>query len=166
MILTPAQLWKKMSPEQRLAAADAFWHEGETKDGLHPQHFEAIMVIAQRLNFRQKSVRALPVDRRARHLAHLPVVSDAVITRALIAYHLAAQRPMMGAFLEALGIEHEDGLIKEETVTPPEPARLAEAATTIAGRFPAPDVTIYLNTLLTQDPDTWAGLDGLPQLSA
>jgi hypothetical protein len=155
-----------MSPEQRLAASDAFWKEGNDQDGVHAQHVEAVMLIARRLNFRPKSVQALPVERRARQLAHLPDVSDAVITRALIAYHLAAQRPLMGAFLDALGIAHEDGVIQDETVAPPDKARLAEAANALNERFPASDVTIYLNTLLTQDPDTWAGLDGLPQLSA
>ena len=33
--------------------------------------------------------------------------------RALILYHLAEQRPMMGAFLDALGIAHENGLIRK-----------------------------------------------------
>ena len=33
-----------------------------------------------------------------------------------------------------------------------------------AQQFPAEDVKVYLNTLLSQDPETWAGLAGLPQL--
>ena len=41
-------------------------------------------------------------------------MSDLLAARLLIAYHLEHQRPMMGAFLDLLGIAHEDGLIKDE----------------------------------------------------
>jgi hypothetical protein len=154
-----------MTPETRLAAAEAFWNEEAATEGLHQQHVEAIIAIARRMNFRPKSVQSLPRARRAKQLALLPDVSDTIITRALIAYHLAAERPMMGAFLDALGLKHEAGLISEEDVSPQDAAKLAAAARTIAEAFPKNAVALYLNTLLTQDPDTWADLEGLPQLS-
>ena len=72
---------------------------------------------------------------------------------------------MMGAFLDALGIAHEDGLISAEDTPPPDAAKCASASKTLAEKFPADRVALYLNTLLTQDPDTWAALDGLPQLA-
>jgi hypothetical protein len=154
-----------MTPEQRLAAAEAFWREGEEEGGVHEQHVEAVLTIARRLNFRPKSVQALSIDRRAKQLAHLPDVSDAVATRALIAYHLAHQRPMMGAFLDALGIAHENGLIPTETVPAQDPAKLKAAAESLSAGFPPADVELYLKTLVTQDPDTWGGLAKLPQLA-
>lgn len=153
-----------MSPDQRLAAAQCFWEEMDAPDGLNEQHFEAIHAIARRLKFRPKSVQSLPIERRAKQLAMLPDISDAIVTRALIAYHLARQRPMMSAFLEALGIEHENGLIKDDQVPPPAADRLTQATGAIAGAFAAEDVRLYLNTLLTQDPDTWHGLEGFPAL--
>ena len=166
MRLAPAKLWKTMTPEQRVAAADAFWRDADSPDGVNEQHVEAVLAIARRLNFRPKSVQSEPIDRRARQLAHLPDVSDAVATRALIAYHLAHQRPMMGAFLDALGIAHENGLIQAETVPAPDRAKLTAAVETLSAQFPAPDVRLYLNTLLTQDPDTWGGLNDLPALAS
>jgi hypothetical protein len=104
----------------------------------------------------------LDIDRKTRHLAGLVSMPDALAGRALILYHLADQRPMMSAFLDALGIAHEDGLIKEDEVKPDE-AKLAPAAAAIAAAFPADDVSLYLNTLLCQDPETWAGLRDIPQ---
>ena len=80
------------------------------------QHVEAIAAIARRMNFRTKSVQALPIDRKARQLAQLTDVSDAVATRALIAYHFSAQRPMMAAFLNALGVANDNGLITADDV--------------------------------------------------
>ena len=64
---------------------------------------------------------------------------------------------MMGAFLDELGIAHEDGLIQEEDVKP-DAAKLEPAAEKIAAQFPAEDVSLYLNTLLVQDPETWGQL--------
>ena len=70
---------------------------------------------------------------------------------------------MMGAFLDSLGIAHENGLINEDKVTP-DPAKVAPAAAQLAQQFPADDGSVYLNTLLYQDPETWEALRGLPEL--
>ena len=65
---------------------------------------------------------------------------------------------MMGEFLDALGVAHEEGLIKDETVVKPESAKLRAAAGQIAGKYPADEVALYLSTLVSQDPDTWGEL--------
>jgi hypothetical protein len=103
-----------MTADQRLAAAEAFWREDQ--NDIEVQHMEAIVMLAQRLKFRPKSMRALPIDKRARMLAQVPSVPDSVATRALISYHFTARRDLMAAFLDALGIKHENGLIQDESV--------------------------------------------------
>jgi hypothetical protein len=65
----------------------------------------------------------------------------------------------MGRFLDALGIAHEDGLIKQDDVKP-DPAKL-EPAVAALREFPPEDVRLYLTTLLCQDPETWSGLDDI-----
>jgi hypothetical protein len=151
--LTVARLWKSMTLEQRMAAAQAFWQDEEaTNDQL-----QAVMFIAQQKKFRPKTVVALDVDRKARHLATMPNLAEAIAARALVIYHLAEQRPMMCAFLDGLGIAHENGLIKEDSVMP-EAGKLAPAVAEIAEKYPAANVALYLNTLLCQDPETWEGL--------
>jgi hypothetical protein len=108
----------------------------------------------------------MPADKRARHLASFPNVSELVAARLLVAYHLAHQRPMMGAFLDAVGIAHDQGMIADEELKAPEPAALRKAATTIAGAFPKEDVALYLSTLLWQDPETWGALGDAPERTA
>jgi hypothetical protein len=152
--LTPSRLWKQMTIDQRTRAARAFWEDPEATD----DQVQAALLIAQQKKFRAKTVIALDLDRKARHLATLGSVPDQIAARALIVYHLAEQRPMMGAFLDALGITHEDGLIKEESVKP-DVEKIGPAATQIAAQFPPDDVRIYLNTLRCQDPETWGALD-------
>jgi hypothetical protein len=70
---------------------------------------------------------------------------------------------MMGSFLDALGVAHEEGIIAEEEMKPPEPEALRKAARAIAASYPADDVALYLSTLTWQDPDTWGALAELPE---
>lgn len=143
-----------MTPDQRRRAAHAFWQDPDATD----DQVQAAFLIAQQKKFRAKTVIGLDTDRKARHLASLVSLPEAIAARALVTYHLAEQRPMMGAFLDALGIEHENGLIKEDSAKP-DAAKLAPAVDTISKQFPLDDVRVYLDTLRCQDPDTWGGLD-------
>jgi hypothetical protein len=154
----PVRLWKRMSTEQRLAAAEPFWNDEQSTD----QQIEAIGLIASHMKFRTKSVLNLAPEKRVKYLASLPTISDAIVARALVAYHLEHQRPMMSAFLDSLGITHENGLIADETVAKPDDDKLSAAAKELAEKFPPEQVSLYLSTLVSQDPDTWGGLAESP----
>ena len=148
-----------MTLDQRQRVARAFWSDEEATD----DQIQAALLIAQQKKFRPKTVVALDVDRKARHLASLLSLPDPIAARALVVYHLAEHRGMMGAFLDALGIKHENGLIEEESVKPDE-AKIGPAAAKLSAEYAADDVKLYLNTLLCQDPETWGGLAAaLPQ---
>jgi hypothetical protein len=109
-------------------------------------------------------VLALSNEKKARHLASLARVSDLLAARLLVSYHLAHQRLMMGAFLDALGIAHEDGLIKDESPKAPDAETLDRAVKTLSEKYPKGDVARYFWALLWQDPETWGGLKGRPEL--
>jgi hypothetical protein len=158
----PSQLWKELPPDRKVLAAEAFWSD----ENAGIEQAEAITAIAQRIKFRPKSVVALPREKKARHLVSLGVVSELVAARLLVAYHLNHQRAMMASFLDALGIKHDQGLIEEEDVAPPSPERLRDAAAAIAGQYPAEEVSLYLSTLVWQDPETWGPLADVPQTRA
>jgi len=158
-MVRPSELWKTLPVERRVPLADAFWRDGT--DDAQMQHLEAIAMLARRLNFRPRSIQALPTERRAKQLAHVPDVPETIATRALIAYHMAAQRPLMAAFLDALGIEHDNGVISAEQVPKPDPAKLASAVAAVREEFPGEDVSLYLRTLEIVDGETWADLHGL-----
>ena len=142
-----------MTVDQRQRAARAFWSDEEARD----DQLQASLLIAQQKKFRPKTIVALDLDRKARHLASLAMLPDPLAARALIVYHLADHRAMMSAFLDALGIKHENGLIDEESVKP-DAAKLPTAVSKIKGEFPPDDVNLYLRTLVCQDPETWGGV--------
>lgn len=150
----PSKLWRRMPLERRLDAADLFWNDEHSAD----QQMEAVASIASHMKFRPRSVLALAPEKRAKYLAQLPNVTDAIAARALVSYHLERQRPMMGTFLDLVGITHENGLISEENVPKPDADKVKAAAKELATRFPPEEVSLYLATLVSQDPETWDAL--------
>jgi hypothetical protein len=158
----PSRLWRRLPLERRIEAARAFW-ENDDEAGLNEQ-MEAILALSRHMKFRPQSMQAMPIDRRAKYLAQLPAITDSIAARGLVSYHLTRQRPMMGTFLDALGIAHDDGLITAENLEPVARPKLEAAAAALAAAYPPDDVSLYLNTLLAQDPQTWGELSGLPQL--
>jgi hypothetical protein len=160
--MRPSRLWRLMSPELRAAAATAFW----TDEQAALERAEAVALIARQIKFRPKSVLALPVEKRAKYLAGLAQVSDLLAARLLVSYHLEHQRPMMGAFLDALGVAHDNGLIADDTPPVPSPETLDRAVAAVSERFPKPDVARYFWTLLWQDPETWSGLKDRVELQS
>jgi hypothetical protein len=159
--MRPSKLWRTLPSELRVSAANAFWSD----DQAALEQAEAVALIAGHLKFRPKSVIALSHEKKARHLAGLGRVSDLLAARLLVSYHLAHQRPMMGAFLDALGIGHEEGLIKDESPTAPDAATLDRAVKSLAESHPKADVARYFWTLLWQDSETWGGLKDRPELA-
>jgi hypothetical protein len=145
-----------MTLDQRQRAARAFWSDPDAT----ADQAQAAIFVAQQKKFRPKTVIALDEAHKARHLASIASLPDTIAARALVSYHLAEQRPMMGAFLDALGIKHQNGLIEQDDVKP-DASKLASAASAIARQFPADEVSLYLKTLVCQDPETWGGLSAL-----
>jgi hypothetical protein len=158
--MRPSRMWRLMPLDVRTSAAAAFWRDEQAA----LEQGEAVALIARQIKFRPKSVTALPLERKARHLAGLTQVSELLAARLLVAYHLEHQRPMMAAFLDANGIPHDNGLITAEEPTAPEPAVLDKAVAVLAAEYPKADVARYFWTLLWQDPETWGGLEGRPEL--
>jgi hypothetical protein len=152
---TATRLWKHLPPEDRLAAAMAFFAEPPPE--LAPS---ALAVLASARHMRPQAARALSPDAQARILATVLDPGESLAQGLLIALHLAERRPMLAAFLDALGLPHEDGVLKEEADTlPPVEEEKARAAAAALTRFPSPQVLVYLNALWLQDPERWAALE-------
>src|SRR5207248_7359104 len=84
--LTPSKLWKRMTAEQRLKAARAFWLDEEATD----DQIQAVLAIAQQKKFRPKFILSLDTERKAKHLSGLLSLADPLAARALVICHLAA----------------------------------------------------------------------------
>ena len=153
-ITRASQLWKLMTDDQRRRAAEAFWNEGDAG----AEHAEVVGLLSRRLNFRVKSVLALPLEKKAKYTAGLAAVSDGVAGRLLVTFHLAHQRPMMATFLDGLGIAHDNGLIADDAQPAIDAEKLPTAVTALREAYPAEDVDLYLHTLRLQDHATWGAV--------
>jgi hypothetical protein len=153
----PAQLWASLEPEVRLAAARALYSHDW---GEAPTRREADFAIIQGMRFRESAVRQLSVDKRASYVARSIRPTDSLAGSMLLALHLEKRRAMLSAFLDALKIPHDNGLIAEDhDMKPPTAATLEKAAKALRDRFPVDEVELYLATLYVLDRVTWAGLE-------
>ena len=83
--------------------------------------------------------------------------------RALVHYHLERQRAMMGKFLDALGITHDNGLITEENVSRPDRERMKAAVADLASSHPPEDVG-PTSRRSSPGSETWRDLRGAEAL--
>jgi hypothetical protein len=151
---TATRLWKHLPHEERLAAATAFF--AETPRELAGT---AIAALASARHLRPQAARALAPDAQARILATVLDSGEPLAQGLLVSLHLGQRKPLLRAFLDALALPHEDGVLKEEGEAPPVTPEQARAGVAALASFPPGEVRTYLNTLWLQDPDRWGALE-------
>ena len=153
--MDPLHIWKtQFTDDLRAQAAEAFFNDATLKDF----HRAAETFIARQKNFRPAFIKKLPLAKRAFYLAHMPLSPD-LTSQLLVSYHFAHQRPLMAAFLNALNIPNDNGLITGEGEVPtPDAAAITAAVETVRPNFPPDDVNRYFATLYSQNPETWKDL--------
>ena len=152
--LGPVHVWRSLDVPVRELAARAMWTSEDDDVRL-----EASMTLTQQLRFRPQYVAKLPLVKRVGYLARQVRVDDALAGSLLLALHLGERRLLLVAFLDALAIPHEDGIIDEDyDLLPPDSGPLTTAVAALDEQFPQGAVDLYLATLLAIDPDTWGPL--------
>jgi len=150
---TATRLWKRLIREERLTAASAFWHEP-------PQEVagSALAAIVKARHLRPQVARALDEEEKARSLASVLDPGETVASALLVALHLGERRPILAAFLDAAGLPHENGVLKEEDSTPLSEDAARAGVRALLASYPRAHVETYLNTLWLQDPERWEPL--------
>jgi hypothetical protein len=152
---TATRLWKGLAPEERLRASSAFFSEPPPELAA-----AALAALVKARHLRPQAARSLAPDAQARILATVLDPGEPLAQGLLVSLHLAARRPLLGAFLDALSLPHEDGILKEEADNaPPVSEERARAALASLGAFAPVEVHTYLNTLWLQDPERWHALE-------
>lgn len=151
---TCQRLWKSLTPDERLSAAGHFWKEpaGEVVG-------TALGVLVKARHLRPQAARALPPDAQARILATVLEPGEALAAALLVALHLGDRRPLLTAFLDALSLPHENGVLKDEADAQEPGEEKLRAAVGALKAFPPHEVATYLNTLWLQDPLRWGALE-------
>jgi hypothetical protein len=155
---TASRVWKKLPREERRLAAAAF-----LRDPIPELHASALAAIVRARHVRPQVARAMAAEEQAGALSGILDPGETLAGSLLVALHLGERRPLLAAFLDALGIAHEDGVMKEEAEARElDAAAVEQAARALATSFPAEQVSLYFNVLLLQDPGRWAALGTIP----
>ncbi len=156
METTATRLWKRLSREERTAAARRFFQEP-------PQEVlgSALGAIVKVRKVRPQVARTLPPEEQAKALAALSDPGEPLAASLLVALHLGERRAMLATFLDAVGLPHEEGLLKddEDGNAPLAEEEARQGVTALIANFPRPWVELYLNVLFMQDPIRWATLE-------
>ena len=153
--LTTRKLWKALTVVERTQALEAALAADE--QGVATVRVQSALIKGKK--YRPQTVAAMNRKKLATELAPVPVDDTYLIDSALIDFHFAHRRPMMAAFLDHLGIPHEDGRLGENVADHlPTPERLRAAADALAPRFVPDELFTYFLTLLLQDRATWGAL--------
>jgi hypothetical protein len=154
---TATRLWKSLPPEDRLLAASAFF-----RDPSPELVSSALSALVKARRMRPQAARALAPETQARILATVLDPGESLAQGLLVDLHLVERRPLLGAFLDALGLPHEDGILAEEAEAgDPVSVEKARAAVAALESFPRQQVETYLNTLWLQDEERWAALSSV-----
>jgi hypothetical protein len=152
---TIRKLWKALTPEERALAVTAAladdengWVKTTTRGA-----------IAGALKFRPQTVATWPRAKMVSEAARLPLDDVQLLSAYLVDLHLGHRRPMMGAFLDSLGIANDDGRIDSDSTEVPvqDATKVKQAADALVAKYPADEVATYFLTLLLQDASVWGG---------
>lgn len=155
---TIRRLWKALTPEERsqaIAASLADDENGWVKNTTRT-------AVAGALRFRPQTVATWPRPKLVSEAARLSLDDAQLLSAYIVDLHLGHRRPMMGAFLDTLGIANDEGRIDSESTEVPvqDAARVVTAADDLAANFPRDEVATYFLTLLLQDSAVWGGVTG------
>jgi hypothetical protein len=156
--LTPVEVWSALDPETRGLAAEAVYGGPGADPGAAA---EADVAIARAARFRLVAVRRLPMEKRRDYLVRLVRPDDSLAATLLRALHLIHRSELLSAFLDELGIPHEEGAIDPEfdfDANRPDAKQLLAATATLDARFPTEQVELYAMSLLAMDPQGWSPL--------
>jgi hypothetical protein len=129
---TVRKLWKALTPEERTAAITAALADDESGWVKTTTR----VAVAGAIKFRPQTVATWPKQKLVAEAARVPLDDVQLLSSFLVDLHLGTRRPMMAAFLDAVGVKHDGGRIDTEASGPIEvtPEQLRAAADGHASR--------------------------------
>jgi hypothetical protein len=134
------EIWPKLSKELNHEILEAAYLSGK------PLYRHAVQELSEVLRKRPQVVLGLP--RAARHELFLPLLGlpqfDVLGSNLAINWLRASGVPMLAAFLDEVGVEHDGRGCSENFPGSVDAARVERACMALYGRFPAEKVSFYL----------------------
>lgn len=154
------QVFASMSPERAAALLEALSRQT-------PAVFaEALAVAGGMLKARPVYLRRLPFERRAEAVrkALSRVAANDLAEEVLATYFLECRRPLLEAWLDAVGLPHEEGVLESDAPPPPPKKQLEQAVKrfrTAGSEQDGDDRELLLRAFAAQRAIDWPDLDAL-----
>jgi hypothetical protein len=131
-------------------------YETLAEQGFGPLDLE----VAKAINFRPQAIRKLPFAQRAKKARQIVLAKhNAEMCYEMFgAYLIKTKKELVTKFLDATGVEHEDGMVEDLDKSAPQGSKVAAIVAELDQQFPPDDVTIYLSMCAQQWP-------GVPEIT-
>jgi len=148
------QVFAQMTPER---AAQVMAVLVEKSPAVYTQ---AVAATSAAMNARPKFLMRQPADKRAnmvrRTLAR--VRASDLAEEVLAAYFLEGRRELLTEWLDAVGLEHDEGILKDENPRPPARSQLDEAVKSFLEGDQVEDRELLLRAFAAQSAIDWPDL--------
>jgi hypothetical protein len=155
--MKPHQVFARLSPERAFALLTKVQ---EKLPGVYTQAIGAACVtLKARPQFmmkQSKEKRAAFVRQALSRYAAAPIAEEV-----LAGYFLEVRRDLLVEWLDALGIEHENGVLKHDDPAEPPREKLAQAVARFREGADAEDRQLLLEAFAAQSAVEWPALDAL-----
>jgi hypothetical protein len=155
--MKPHQVFARMTPERAVEVL------GQIKAKLPGVYTQAVGAACVTLHARPQFLMKQSDQKRAHYVrqALSRVVADPIAEEVLAAYFLEIRRDLLVEWLDALGIAHENGILKDEDPPQPAPEALAAAVEKFRAGEGAADRQLLLEAFAAQGAVSWPALDAL-----
>lgn len=111
--------------------------------------------VAKAMKFRPQAIKKLPMERRAKKARSIiEARRNAELCYELFGTYLVrTKKELVTGFLDATGVEHEDGMIQNVNTSAPKNEKIAEAVKELDTKHDPDDVTLYLAIAAEQWPE-------------
>lgn len=149
------QIFASMSPER---SEQVFRVLADKSPGAFTQ---AVYAAAAAFKSRPGFLAKQPFAKRAAMVRRVlaRVATNAMAEEILAVYYLECRPEMLAEWLDELGIEHEDGMLKEAAPAEPAPERVRAAVETFRSRDEDPDRELLLQAFCAQSAIDWPCLE-------
>ena len=149
------QVFAAMSPER---AVEILHVLNEKAPGIYVQ---AVAAASAAMKARPVYLMRQPAEKRAQAVrrALSRVAANPVAGEILAVYFLECRKELLTAWLDTIGLEHEDGALAEDTPAQPDKKQLDTAVDAFLGVDEDPDRMLLLAAFAAQDAIEWPDLD-------
>ena len=155
--MKPHEIFARMSQER------AFEVLQRVKEKLPGVYTQAVGAACVTLKARPQFMMKQPKDKQAQFVrsALSRFAASPIAEEVLAAYFLEVKRELLTEWLDALGIEHENGILKQDNPGEPSREKLTEAVAKFRAGDGAADRELLLQAFAAQSAVDWPTLDAL-----